>query len=147
MDAVNQNRATVEAGLSKRKAAKQAQEQAHEDMRRAMFDEISSNHIAACNKREQEEAELKAHKAQRAARAEMRTELSILVSERNKGLQRVFKALAAGAITSIFLVLDGVKMWVAIPVFAVCLGVMLRELVREAKRIPAIKALRMKEVR
>lgn len=141
MEAAEKNRAIVEAGLSKRKAARLAQEQAHEDMQRKMFAAISKHHEAEANRRAVVEAEerekaaiLKAQKAQEAAREEARSELSAITDMWNKGLQRIYGALAVGAITCILFVLEGIKMWVAVPVYIGCLGVMLWELVKEVKR-------------
>lgn len=135
MSAAEQNRAIVEAGLSKRKAAKQAQEQEHEAMRREMFEIISINYEDACLR----ESKNSAHEAQKAARRQFRQELSNLIKERDAGLRRVFGALGAAAAASLLLALDGISLWVAIIVYGIALVVMVWEFLQAAKRAPAIK--------
>lgn len=151
MEATEKNRAIVEAGLSKRKAARQAQEQAHEDMRRAMFNTISSNYEGAEIRRAAEAEvkrkkadERKAQRAQEAARAEAVSEWNALMRLWDKSVRRIYGALAVGAITCILLVLGGIQTWVAIPMYIGCFIVSLWEMVKEIRRWPAVKAAHQK---
>ena len=128
------NREIVQEGLTKRKSVKREQEQKHEDMRRAMFDKIN-DHCDAANRQREKEAALAEREA---AEERSRKEIRSLYGVRNRGLLRVYGALAYTAIAGVLYAVDGIKLWVAIAAQVICIVVAVRELIKACKQTKVI---------